>query len=507
MANERAGNWLRVSSGGQDEENQLPDNLRHCEANGYEIAATYTVHGKSAYHGHQDPDWRRVVADVKSGRIDVVVIWKVDRLDRRNILHAIPMANAVLDAGGRIEFSTQPYIDLTTMPGRMAFANMCEMAYEESKVKSDRVLGKHRGIKAAGGFVGRRPYGYRIVCLHGCGPVGAKHNHPKTLEPDPVTSEIVREMVARYLDGWSLAAIANWLDAAGVPCSNSRTCKAWDPNIVRKILGSETLIGKRRHGKNRDLHRFKPILDWATWVTLQETLTANSRRRGGLRKGGRKEPAMLTGIAYCLLCGGIMHWRVTVTHNKNGSDYAWAGYRCDGTPKAPSRCRNMISAAELEGRVHEEIGKLTDIERVTETLVRGEDPQEALDRLRDEADALDPFDPGDDEKRAELRAKAEEIRLRGRRKDKIERVFTGVSMADHWASLDPQGQRAMLLEDGVRVYAARVDGVLACRLEAESEAYLPLTRQVSPAELRAAEAAIREAARRPGVNAEAAEDA
>jgi DNA invertase Pin-like site-specific DNA recombinase len=58
---------------------------RHCEERGYEIAKTYTVHGKSAFKGEQDPSWRRVVKDVKAGKIQVVVIWLVDRLDRQNI--------------------------------------------------------------------------------------------------------------------------------------------------------------------------------------------------------------------------------------------------------------------------------------------------------------------------------------------------------------------------------------------------------------------------------------
>ena len=79
-----------------------------------------------------------------------------------------------------------------------------------------------------------------------------------------------------------------------------------------------------------------------------------------------------------------------------------------------------------------------------------------MDRLRDEADRLDPFDPADDAKRAELRARAEQVRLRGRLEDRLERVFTGISMAKHWGGLTPQGQRAMLLEDGVMVYAAKI---------------------------------------------------
>ncbi len=93
----RAGIWLRVSTGRQDERSQLPDCLAHCEARGHGVVKRYVVHGESAYHGEQDPDWSKVVADVKARVIDAVVIWKVDRLDRRNLLVAVPMVNRALD--------------------------------------------------------------------------------------------------------------------------------------------------------------------------------------------------------------------------------------------------------------------------------------------------------------------------------------------------------------------------------------------------------------------------
>ena len=301
-------------------------------------------------------------------------------------------------------------------------------------------------------------------------------------------------MVALYFEGLSWSAICRALDAER---RQSPTGRGWAVQTVGRILRRETLIGRRRDANGRIVLRFDPILDMDTWGRLQTQLDANARRHGAIRD----EPAPLTGVAYCLKCRGIMHYRIT---RPRGQTFIY--YRCDGLKERPSRCRNMIPAAELEAEVDRRIRTLTDIERVTETLVRGTDPQEELDRLRDEADGLDPFNPADDAKRAELRARAEQVRLRGRSEDRLERIFTGISMAKHWGGLTPQGQRAMLLEDGVRVYAAKIDGELACELEAASEAYVTLTRPVSPAELSAAEAAIREAARRPGAS-KAGEDA
>ena len=50
---EKAGNWLRVSEAVQDEASQIPDLTRWNESHQYEVARTYTIHGKSAFKGNR----------------------------------------------------------------------------------------------------------------------------------------------------------------------------------------------------------------------------------------------------------------------------------------------------------------------------------------------------------------------------------------------------------------------------------------------------------------------
>ena len=83
----------------------------------------------------------------------------------------------------------------------------------------------------------------------------------------------------------------------------------------------------------------------ADWNRLQARIKENARRGGGVRK----VPGTLAGIAFCAQCGRVLHYRINP--GKNNTDYAWTGYRCDGTSKNPSRCRNTISAAALEAAV------------------------------------------------------------------------------------------------------------------------------------------------------------
>jgi site-specific DNA recombinase len=449
---ERAGVWLRVSSGGQDEASQEPDTLRYCETKGYEVARTYTVHGKSAYKGAQDPDWQRVVKDVEAGRISVVVIWNVDRLDRRNIMHAIPMANAVLDAGGRIEFATQT-IDLTTMEGRIGFAIYCEQAHSESKIKSGRVLAKHNALRARNAFVGRPPFGYRIICLEGCGPVNGKHEHPKTLEPDPVLVPYVKGMAGRYLNGATFTAICEWLDSENIRPSGGGV---WQPKTIRLILSSPTLIGRRKHGGT--WVRFDPILDTLTFKRLQARLAANPRR-----PIVSADAAAFAGVLFCAKCGRVMHRRRVFNTRKDGSRQWNEYYRCDGTAREPSTCKNLVPLAVLDATVEasfaSEFGDKPWLERVPNL---GDDYSAELDEVKDalselmsdwNADLIS--DAEYDAKFRELRAERDRLASQPVKGPSVEWVDTGKTLGGHWGELDAAGRRGLLTDIGLKVLAGR----------------------------------------------------
>src|SRR5262249_14007542 len=179
--------------------------------------------------------------------------------------------------------------------------------------------------------------------------VGEKYN--KQLVHDPVTSAIVRKMVAWYLDGDTLAGIAKRLDDLQIPVPNRRkpSANGWAPKTVKDILTSETLIGKRHGAKGNIINRFDPLIETATWHKLQALIKLNERKRGS----GVKPPGVLSDMAYCGKCGRIMHIRRAP--GKDNTDYVWTGYRCDGTSKNPSTCKNMVSAAPVHEAAEEAV--------------------------------------------------------------------------------------------------------------------------------------------------------
>lgn len=443
---EPAGIWLRVSGSGQDEQSQLPDCTKHCTDHDYEVRKVYTVHGKSAYHGAQDPDWQKVIADLQAGIIRVVVIWKVDRLDRRNVLHAVPMVNAALGAGGRIEFATQPYIDLTTMPGRMAFANLCEMAHEESRVKSDRITSKHEMIRSNGALVGRPPWGY----------VSAGERYAREIVPTEEGRIYIPQIFQRVIDGESLATVAAWL--AG------ETGRPWWPRTIGGIIRCPTYAGRRcqqdprtkKYGKT--LLRCEALVPADVWKRANDNLDA----RPGRGKGGaaKRERAMLAEVVFCGVCAGPMYRITPANKRKDGSVQKTDYYRCSGKGPIRKGCGVMVRCENLDALVND---AMADMDKpIMETrFIPGHNHDAEIEDVRFEIKQLGTLDLPDDEydrRLAELRAERDRLASLPSVPDSYEQVDTGQTYAGKWAGLGMAERGSWLRSAGVRVSAEKFSG-------------------------------------------------
>ena len=307
---EPAGIWLRVSSRGQDEQNQVPEVLAWVGSHGYTERKRYTVHGRSAFHGNRkfDESWSAVLDDMRSGAIRVLVVWKQDRIDRK--LETFKMLAQVVVAGGRVEFVTQPHLnDLTTMGGRIALKVQEEIAYAESKDKSDRVKIKQSALVADGFLVGRAPWGYEVVCAAGCGPVTGKHAHGKTLALVPEGRKFIPEVFQRVCDGESLCEISVWL--------KRETGRDWYPKTIGEMIRNRTYMGYRQDAAGHTILEVEAVVYAEVWTRANASLDARPAR-GPLVPENR---AMLSGVLFCARCRGPMY-RV---HPRQG-----VFYRCSG---------------------------------------------------------------------------------------------------------------------------------------------------------------------------------
>src|SRR5262249_14498233 len=86
--------WLRVSSGKQDEINQLPEILRYCLKRGYRPIKFYVCHDKSATKGEHQAKLDEMIEDARSGLMKKIVCWKASRLERRGGMALIAIVTA-----------------------------------------------------------------------------------------------------------------------------------------------------------------------------------------------------------------------------------------------------------------------------------------------------------------------------------------------------------------------------------------------------------------------------
>src|SRR5262249_26968226 len=136
---EQAGLWVRVSSGGQDEANQVPDVEKHAAARGYEVARRYVLHDKSASKGEQQAMLDQAVADMAAGVISVLAVWHSDRLDRRGPKAAYAFLWAAELAGGRIESVLDPQFGADDVGAEVLARVRMAAARDESRLKAERV--------------------------------------------------------------------------------------------------------------------------------------------------------------------------------------------------------------------------------------------------------------------------------------------------------------------------------------------------------------------------------
>jgi len=416
---DRAGRWLRVSTGNQDEGNQVPDVDAWCDSHGYDVTQTYVLHGKSAFKGSKkfDQTWAQVLSDMRSGKITVLVVWKTDRMDRK--LNTIQMIKEAVDAGGRIEFVTQPHLnDLSTMGGRIALKVQEEIAHEESKIKSDRIIAEHEKLRRKGSVIGRAPYGCRIEFRNGI----------KVLAPVPAEAAVIRDAAAWYLSGMTLDAICERLNNAGRLPRMMRNGHqpTWTAKTLSGALRNEAVAGRRRNG---DGFTVKPqaILDRAMYERVIGRMTVRSSRKGISQS---KTPALLTSVIRCGKCDRNMY---------RTGEAPWQGYYC-----RVKGCGSFVKVADADAFVRDAMARVQSRDLV-ETVVPGRNRDEAIAEVkRDMSDAVQAEDFA---KLVTLKAEIERLRSLPAEPSRVVRHESKVTVAAMWQALsDDSARRAFLIE-------------------------------------------------------------
>ena len=315
------------------------------------------------------------------------------------------------------------------------------IAHEEWRKTSERYLSMQKYLTDSGYLVGKVPFGFRIVA--------ADETGHKTVVPDEREADAIRNVAEMLLSGQSLAGACRWLDGQGL-LPHQKNSREWHPKVLASLLRNELLIGRRVNGKGQTVLKTDPILDRATWRDLQAHLDERGHRKGI----APSETAMLTGIAVCGKCGGPMYRVNSRTTRKDGSKYDQIYYRCHGTAKDASTCRNMVRTDALEGWLDAEMRSQASY--VIETaIVPGDDHAAEIEDVERDLRELSWDDPRFTERQAALLAERARFKGMPATPEKVEERVASYTVADLWDMLDPAMRRRYLLDSGVKV---RVDG-------------------------------------------------
>lgn len=290
----RAGIYARISSDREGEGLAVARQLEDCTAraaeNGWRVADRYVDADISAYSGKTRPEYRRMLADIRAGLIDGVVVYHLDRLHRQP--RELEEFTEVCKQAG-IEknlASCQGRIDLGTDDGLFLARILGAVAAKESDDKGRRIRRKHEEIAQAGrpSGGGSRAYGF---------------------EPDGLTvreseAVVIRECARRALAGESLRSITASLNERQIPAAKGGS---WAPQALRRVLLSGRIGGMREHKKEIAAEAAWPaIIDASESAQLRALLTDESRRTN---RSARRY--LLTRLLRCGRCGQTLVSRPT----------------------------------------------------------------------------------------------------------------------------------------------------------------------------------------------------
>jgi len=251
------------------------------------IDKTYSDGGISGGHMER-PGLQALIADIKLGKVDIIVVYKVDRLTRS--LADFAKLVEVFDTHDVSFVSITQAFNTTTSMGRLTLNVLLSFAQFEREVTAERIRDKIAASKARGKWMG------------GLVPLGYD-NVETALVINEVEAETIRSIFELYLDLGSVPALKSELDKRGIK-TKLRTTKRQQQSGGRpfsrghlyKLLCNPVYIGKVRHKDKVYEGEHEAIIGLGLWDKVQAQLKDNAPKR--TRNINLESGSLLTGLIY-----------------------------------------------------------------------------------------------------------------------------------------------------------------------------------------------------------------
>ena len=274
MDNERktAGVYIRVSTEDQAREGfslgeQEEKLLQLCKFKELEVYKVYKDAGISAKDMEHRPQFQAMLKDMKEGKINYIVAYKLDRITRsvRDLEELI----SVLEQYNCFLLCDRDDVNTSTANGRFFVRMLTVLSQLEIEIVSERTKFGLNGAIKSGHIPGQRPFGYT-------------KSEDKKMIVDNATRPYIEKIFDMYLEGKSFQQIANYFKE-----NNIYPKKEWRDTTIQKIIDNKIYMGDyeqyKRIGKQENLEPIvymnvvEPIISRAKWEECQKQKERNQR--------------------------------------------------------------------------------------------------------------------------------------------------------------------------------------------------------------------------------------
>lgn len=234
------------------------------------------------------PALRALMADIEKGLIDIVVVYKVDRLTRS--LADFAKLVELFDRQKVSFVSVTQAFNTTSSMGRLTLNVLLSFAQFEREVTAERIRDKFRASKEKGMWMGGLP------------PLGYDIDHRKLII-NPSEAERVRLIFEHYLELGSVMRLMRDLKSRGIRSKhcvtqkgNARGGSTFTHGALYALLQNPVYVGRIRHKDKVHDGQHEAIIDAGTWEAAQNLLARN--RHESRTKTNAKSPSLLAGLLF-----------------------------------------------------------------------------------------------------------------------------------------------------------------------------------------------------------------
>lgn len=281
----RVGLYPRVSGHEQEDNYSIPEQIdrmkKYCESRDWMV---YKIYTDSVYSGSnmERPGLQDMIKDCEKGKLDMVLVYKLDRLSRSQ-KDTLFLIEDVFEKNGVGFTSMTENFDTSTPHGKFIIGILSVFAQlEREKIRERTMIGKDSRAKEG------KWHGGRWI------PIG--YDYDGLLMPNEYEAMQVREIADLFLKGTPIRTIERIVTEKGYRHKHGE----WEAKTIRRVLQNPVNVGMI---KNRDkwyegIH--EPIIDRKTFDAIQKLMEERREQYGT----ARPHQTLLGGILYCKNCGG-----------------------------------------------------------------------------------------------------------------------------------------------------------------------------------------------------------